>query len=431
MKKKHSYYAVSEFAEQESVLVSWPPDVESIRGENVEEVMIQIVQALLPHVKVIIQCYYPSIEHAKEVLVANGVDITEIRFVKYESDDLIPEEIGDLYVETTYPRDYGAEIVMDKEGNRAVVDFDNAYYCTAGATRYKRDATAIQGFGRWHAALEGIEDLIFTRLISEGGDREFNGKGLMICIEETEVDKRNPNLRRTEVEKEFKRIFNVEKIIMLPKSSFDDEDHFAGVIPGPDGKWNAYRSSSANGHVDEMCRFVAEDTVLLAEVTEEEATHSELDRINKERLDAALKVLEGSTTVDGRPLKIVRIPVAAPHYFEINEEDLLHTIWMDTRGDVGDVLPDGTPFPEGKMTVLPAMSYCNFLITNGVVLGQKFWREGMDEVIRKKDEQAKKVLKECFPDREILQINTIPLNLLGGGIHCGTRQIPKSVRSEA
>lgn len=40
MKKKYSYYAVSEFAEQESVLVSWPPDVESIRGENVEEVMI-------------------------------------------------------------------------------------------------------------------------------------------------------------------------------------------------------------------------------------------------------------------------------------------------------------------------------------------------------------------------------------------------------
>lgn len=64
---------------------------------------------------------------------------------------------------------------MDKEGNRAVIDFDNAYYCTAGATRYMREATAIQGFGRWHAALEGIEDIIFTRLISEGGDREFKG----------------------------------------------------------------------------------------------------------------------------------------------------------------------------------------------------------------------------------------------------------------
>jgi len=427
-KRKHDYKAVAEFAPQDSVIVSWPPDVESIRGENVETVMTKLVETLLPHVGVIVQCYYPTIEHAKQVLTAAGVDVSKIRFVKYESEDLNSEEIGDLYVETTYPRDYGAEVVMDDEGKRAVVDFDNAYYCTAGSNRYAREATAIQSFGRWHANLEGINDIIFTRLISEGGDREFNGNGLMMCIEETEVNKRNPNLRRTEVEKEFKRIFNVEKVIMLPQCSFDDEDHFSGVIPGPDGAWNAYRSSSANGHVDEMCRFVNEDTVLLAEVSDEEAAHSELDRINKTRFDAALEVLNNSTTVNGKSFNIIRIPVAAPQYFDIEEGDLLYDIWMDTKGQMDNGLPDGTPFPSGKMTVLPAMSYCNFLITNGAVIGQKFWREGVSEEVRVKDEQAKAVLQKCFPDREIVQINTIPLNLLGGGIHCGTRQIPRSTK---
>lgn len=425
--RTHSYRGVAEFEPQESVLVSWPPDVESCRGENVETVMCEIVQALLPHVGVIVQCYYPTIEHAQEVLAAAGVDVSKITFAKYESEDLVPEEIGDLYVETTYPRDYGAEIVMDDAGNRAVIDFDNAYYCTAGSNRYTREATAIQSFGRWHASLAGIDDIVFTRLISEGGDREFNGRGLMMCVEETEVDKRNPNLHKAEVEKEFKRLFNVEKVIMLPQSTFDDEDHFAGAIPGPDGEWNAFRSSSANGHIDEMCRFVNEDTVLLAEVTEEEAQASELDRINKERLDAAFEVLKAATTVDGKPLNIVRIPVATPFYIDIDERDLLHEIWMETKGEFEESLPDGTPFPEGQMTVLPAMSYCNFLITNGAVIGQKFWREGVDEEVRRKDEEAKRILQECFPDREVVQINTIPLNLLGGGIHCGTRQIPKSV----
>ena len=425
-KQRHSYRAVAEFEPQESVLVSWPPDVESVRGQNVERVMTEIVQALLPHVKVIVQCYYPAIEHAQKVLETAGVDISAIDFVKYESDDLLPDEIGDLYVETTYPRDYGAEVVMDEQGNRAVIDFDNAYYCTAGADRYTREATAIQGFGRWHAGLAGIDDVVFTRLISEGGDREFNGRGLMMCVEETEVSKRNPNLRASEVAEEFKRLFNVEKVIMLPQASFDDDDHFAGSIPGPDGKWSAFRSSSANGHIDEMCRFVNENTVLLAEVTDEEAAASELDRINRQRLEAAYAVLSAATTTDGAPLNIVRMPVAKPFYFDIDEGDLLHSIWMETKGELGSELPDGTPFPEGEMTVLPAMSYCNFLITNGAVIGQKFWSEGIDEAVREKDDQARRVLEQCFPDREVIQINTVPLNLLGGGIHCGTRQIPSA-----
>lgn len=425
MKKENTYKAVAEFAPQESVLVSWPPDVESCRGENVETVMTEIVTALVGRVGVIIQCYYPEIEHAKEVLTKAGVPLDNIRFVKYESADLCPEEIGDLYVETTYPRDYGAEVVMDDAGNRAVIDFDNAYYTTAGCNHYTREATAIRSFGPWHAGLLGIDDTIFTRLISEGGDREFNGKGVMMTIEETEVDKRNPNLRRSEVEKEFKRIFNVEKVIWLPKSSFDDEDHFSGTIPGPDGKWDCYRASSANGHIDEMCRFVNEDTILLAEVSEEEAAHSELDRLNKERFDMAYEVVKNATTTDGKPFKIIRIPSPAPFYIDIDEGDLLHDIWMETKGEMGDGLPDGTPFPEGKMTVLPALSYCNFLITNGAVIGQKFYRQGLPEEVRIKDEQAKAALQQSFPDREIIQINTIPLNLLGGGIHCGSRQVPK------
>lgn len=425
-KQFHRYRAVAEFEPQESVLVSWPPDVESVRGQNVERVMTEIVSALVPHVNVIVQCYYPTIEHARAVLEEAGVDMDSLRFVKYESDDLLPDEMDDLYVETTYPRDYGAEVVMDEQGNRAVIDFDNAYYCTAGANRYTREATAIQGFGRWHAGLAGIDDIIFTRLISEGGDREFNGRGLMMCVEDTEVNKRNPNLRAAEVEAEFKRLFNVEKVIMLPKPSFDDEDHFSGAIPGPSGAWDAFRSSSANGHIDEMCRFVSEDTVLLAHVTEEEAAQSELDRINKERLDAAHEVLKNATTVDGKPLNIVLMPVAHPFYFTIDEDDLLHSIWMETKGEMGGGLPDGTPFPTGEMTVLPAMSYCNFLITNGAVIAQKFWSEGVDESVRRKDEEALAILQRCFPDREVIQINTVPLNLLGGGIHCGTRQVPAS-----
>ena len=40
-------------------------------------------------------------------------------------------------------------------------------------------------------------------------------------------------------------------------------------------------------HADEYCRFVDEDTVLLAEVTEEEAAEGPISAENKRRIDAA------------------------------------------------------------------------------------------------------------------------------------------------
>jgi len=75
---------------------------------------------------------------------------------------------------------------------------------------------------------------------------------------------------------------------------------------------------------------------------------------------------------------------------------------------------------------VPRKSYCNFLISNGVVLGQKYWvpDAGMPETLREKDQQAEAVLTSVFPDRKVIMINTIPINFGGGGIHCSTRQEP-------
>ncbi|PES94211.1 hypothetical protein CN491_17695 [Bacillus cereus] len=40
----------------------------------------------------------------------------------------------------------------------------------------------------------------------------------------------------------------------------------------------------ANGHIDEMCRFVGENTIILAEVTDEEAEESNSAKITKKCL---------------------------------------------------------------------------------------------------------------------------------------------------
>lgn len=70
-------------------------------------------------------------------------------------------------------------------------------------------------------------------------------------------------------------------------------------------------------------------------------------------------------------------------------------------------------------------SYMNFLISNEVVLVQAFWSEGLPESIREDDLKAQAILAEAFPDREIVPIQTLQINFLGGGIHCITQQEPK------
>ena len=73
-----------------------------------------------------------------------------------------------------------------------------------------------------HMAIElGCYDMVGSTLISEGGDKEFNGAGVMMAVEDTEVRKRNSDKTKEEVEEEFKRIFNLKKIIWLPYSTWE------------------------------------------------------------------------------------------------------------------------------------------------------------------------------------------------------------------
>ena len=67
--------------------------------------------------------------------------------------------------------------------------------------------------------------------------------------------------------------------------------------------------------------------------------------------------------------------------------------------------------------------YLNFLVTNDLVLSATYAEYGSED----KDEEAKKILQQVFPDRKIVMIDALPLNgvYAGGGIHCVTMQEPK------
>ncbi|KAK8842422.1 hypothetical protein M9Y10_026005 [Tritrichomonas musculus] len=227
---------------------------------------------------------------------------------------------------------------------------------------------------------------------------------------EMETTKRNPGKTKEQIESEFRRLFSIQKVIWIP-----DEN----------GNFTAYRCASANGHIDEICRFVDGNTILVAAVTDEEASRSILHKIEKERLDAVFSVVSNEVNLKGEKFNVLKMPVPEPIYIDLNEDDKAFKLTWDDGGCATECLEDGSKYPKPPIHVLPAQSYCNFLICNRVVVAQKYFRDGMSPLVKEKDEEALRVLQEAFPNHKIIQIETLALNIYGGGIHCHTRNVPR------
>ena len=108
------------------------------------------------------------------------------------------------------------------------------------------------------------------------------------------------------------------------------------------------------------------------------------DDDNFAELDAMEKQLETFRTADGKPYRLVPLPLPDP-------------LWLDDYR-------------------LPA-SYANFLIVNGGVLVP-----GADSP---KDEIARTRLQEVFPDREVRVVDCRALLSGHGSLHCVTMQFPE------
>lgn len=408
----NTFRYAGEFEEQEAVIVGWPRIIQPVKGMFTEGVMVQVVKALIGQVeKVIVNCGWPgTYDRCRELLAESGVDLKDITITQ------MPDMMH-------WARDYGPDIMKNDKGEMRLVHFRFDMY--GMGEEDSEMSTLCHKYAPHMAAELGCFDIVSSCLISEGGDKEFNGAGVMMAIEETEVAKRNGSMTRDEVEAEFKRVFNLKKVIWLPKCHWEEEPSTIGVLDYVDGK-PVYRSGSANGHIDELARFVDKNTVLLLEVDEEEAKSLESARITKERCDMAYEVLKNETDAEGTPLNIIRIPAPIPEYVVTTPEDWTNRTWGKRFAEnEAALLDDGTPMPEGEIIMQPAMSYINYLVCNRVVIAQCYWREGKPEAIRQRDEEAMAALRKAYPGRTIVPIYSMDLNIRGGGIHCATKNIQK------
>ena len=197
------------------------------------------------------------------------------------------------------------------------------------------------------------------RVVLEGGSIDVNGRGTLLTTEEcllSTTQQRNPSMDRAAYEQLFADYYGIRSVIWLGEGIEGDDTH---------------------GHVDDLARFVAPDTVVtLVEPNAQDENYSALQH-NLGRLKAA-------RDQDGERLNVVEIPMPRPVIF------------------------------EGRK--LPA-SYANFYIANGVVLVPVF-NDPNDRI-------ALNTLAEFFSTREIVPIYSGDLIWGFGALHCMTQQEPR------
>lgn len=402
------YRYPGEFEKRSDVFTTWFPLNIGSDEYDCRKPCVDIIKALVGHVKVHVNCGQPgTLEDAKSRLKAEGIDISQIAFSQFDDANF-------------YHRDNGPNVMVNGRGERLLVNTNWSYYGVCDPSSV--DCVISRQAGLHDGIAAGIYQIVSTELVSEGGDREFNGRGVLIAIEDTEVRKRNPRFSRQQIEDEFKSIFNLDKIIWLPQPLVEDDDYRLGPLDYKEDGTPVFGMSFA-AHSDEMCRFVSPKKILLAEVSEEEAEASEFSRESKRRLDKAYEILSDATDADGNPFEIVRMPVAEPIELVMGPEDEDYALYKGFINKMGGSFADGTPWPKGPVHFYAATSYCNFLVCNDVVIGQRYYHDGMSSMIRRKDEQAKMVLQQCFPNRDVVMVDSFALNLMGGGVHCWTKDI--------
>ncbi len=393
----------AEFETTEAIWLIWP-SADHKKGESVQEVTFSIIDALINDLKVNVTCTdEEQFEKAKSVLNAKYKGAKNLSIQLIPSFDIWARDMGPIFVETN-------------NKGQAIADFNfNSWGYTDSLDV---DAKMDEMYDVRVAEYLNLP-VISSPMVSEGGNREVNGKGILMVTEAVEIG-RNPNMTKAEMEDEYKRLLGIEKTIWLKKGLVEDDHTFLGPITTSD-ETKAYTVLTTNGHIDEFARFVNDSTILLAQIDSTEFDDPIAFENNK-RMEENYQILSEATDQDGEPFTIIRMPLPETIFSTMGPGDYVYEIikTFDYK--------DGSNFPDGEtVKVMAAISYLNFIITNTVVIGQTYWREGMPNELKLKDEKAAQILQSVFPNRKVIMIDALAVNLGGGGVHCISMQQPKSL----
>ena len=312
-------------------------------------------------------------------------------------------------------RDYGPTFLLDRRSNRlAVAAFGQNQW--GYSTTSDPKSTAMSALPGRVAEFLGIDRVLTSSLVSEGGNRIGNGRGVIVANRAIDLE-RNPGATQEELEAAYRNVLGAGKIIWLNAGLKEDMRAERGPIRyfNAEGELvHLYNPQTTGGHVDEFCQFAGPRRIVLAQVADSEAAADPVAAANHARLEEACRILSEETDQDGRPFEIIRIPTPDIAFRRVSPEEPMYCRFLEEL----DYSRDAPPFPKGEpVHIVRVSSYANYLATNGLVIVPCY---GNPE----KDAKALRALESAYPGRDVVPIDPTPLNYAGGGIHCATQQQP-------
>jgi len=258
-------------------------------------------------------------------------------------------------------RDYGPIFVVNDAGDLACHDFVFNGWGGKYGDGYGDDDCVPQHVARLLDIPVWIHDLVL-----EGGSIDVNGMGTVMTTEQCLLNpNRNPQCTRKQIEQQLHDALGTRHVIWLP-----------GGIEGDD----------TDGHIDDVARFIAPDTVVAVRAPEDHPDHATLER--------NWQALQQGRDQDGQPPQLIALPAPSPMQY--------------------DYPPDR--FGPGGVALLPA-SYANFVITNNAVFVPTFSQPTDDEALR--------ILDDALAQHSIIGIRSEHLIVGMGALHCLTQQQPR------
>ena len=331
----------AEWEPQAAIWLSWPHKKSSWPGlwRNIPATFAGYVAAISRYEAVRINCAADLQPKARTLCVRADASMDRVTFYDHPTND-------------AWCRDHGPIFVKHRQtGEVALTDWmHNAW--GGKYPPYDLDNEIPPSIAR-ALKLRRFE----KSMVLEGGSIDVNGKGLLLTTEQCLLHpNRNPQLTRLEIERALKDYLGVRRILWLGEGIVGDD---------------------TDGHIDDITRFFRADGIITCvEKNRRDPNHN--------LLAANLERLRGFTTITGKPIEIVELPMPAP------------------------VVIKGERVPA---------SYANFLIVNGAVLVPTFRQP-------RRDRQACGIIGECFPGREIVPIDCAELIWGLGTLHCLSQQQP-------
>ena len=328
----------AEWAPQQFVQLTWP------HADTDWAYMLDEVQACFKNIACEITqrqrllIVAPDIEDVRRQ-IAYSVNMDNVTLVEIPSND-------------TWARDHGG-ITIFEDSKPVVLDFQfNGWGLKFASDKDNLITERLYRAGHLFDELRNCRNFVF-----EGGSIESDGEGTLLTTSECLLSpNRNATMTRSDIEAYLLDTLGAKQLLWL--------DH--GYLAGDD----------TDSHIDTLARLCPDNTILYVKCEDESDEHYEALRNMEEQLKTF-------RTLDGKPYRLIALPMAHPAYEE------------DER--------------------IPA-TYANYLVINGAVLVPTYGTD-LDAV-------ALAQVQKAFPNHEIVGIDCQALIRQHGSLHCVTMQYP-------